>query len=62
MFAFELDDQTYGVIQPRDWLRFTFSSPKKIPDDCIGKYNTLSNHLADWFVPFPPCCELELNT
>lgn len=52
--ALQLDNQTYWVIQPRDWLRFTFSSPKKMLDDCIGEYNTLSNHLADWFVPFPP--------
>ncbi|EIW86690.1 ras GEF [Coniophora puteana RWD-64-598 SS2] len=42
-------------IEPRDWLKYTFSSSKKDPDDLIGQFNMLSNHLADWVASLILC-------
>jgi hypothetical protein len=38
--------------QPRDWLYHVLVSGKKDPEIyTIARFNEMSEHLADWFVP-----------
>jgi hypothetical protein len=42
----------WSTSQPRDWLHHVLVSGKKDPEtSSIARFNEMSEHLADWFVP-----------
>jgi hypothetical protein len=50
-----IEKRLFLEIEPRHWLHFTFVSGKKDPEsNIIARFNTLSNHLADWYLSCQP--------
>ncbi|KAK0208341.1 ras guanine nucleotide exchange factor domain-containing protein [Desarmillaria ectypa] len=51
-----LESKLFLQIRPRHWLNYTFVSGKKDPEvDAIARFNSVSNHLADWVVSLILC-------
>jgi hypothetical protein len=49
-------------IEPRHWLRYTLIPGRKDPEsDSISRFNTISNHLADWVVSLILCHDKPKN-
>lgn len=51
-----LQSKLFLQIRPRNWLNYTFVSGKKDQEvDTIARFNSVSNHLADWVVSLILC-------